>query len=572
MEIVGSATENAVKESDDSKTKIDDGENFGNIERTEKSESSKEEENSGKVVKESLNTLIVSLRPCITQAKVHIIHQLARQVAGLKKKKSANENEKAKNERKIGRFVEEISILKRSKKDVISRWLVVNKKSFADVTKQETLTQKFNMKVRVFVRTGEHKAVKKVLDAYKLKYPNWESEVPKVLRTLGKKRKKTDPNKQELGIKAAKEGSTKVADKDISATIKQDSLENSEDNSSSESDSEDSDNDNAEVQSDDSDVDEGIVTTVGHVSGIDDRASPEPNSCDSDDEEIFVSSLKDALKFGSERSTRKVIEPVKEKREGSIEKKNGEVVVKVIDLNNADFDTVAGERDKSTEIKATDKNKCKKSSFFMGGESESEEEKDGGVEEDFEEDALQMRQESLRTKFQKEGRAGAGLNSRGGRADGGRGRGRERVEHSNRGRGRGDFVRGKGRGDFQKEGRGRIRDIQGGDRGKPGHSYSSSHGALTVTEKSIEVDNNLHPSWAAKKRANTTIAKFEGKKIKFGDDGVSSSNTKHTNDKPVSKGPVVPTPVEKLHPSWAAKQSQKSSIQTFQGKKVVFGD
>merc|ERR1712179_15302 len=250
---------------------------------------------------------------------------------------------------------------------VISRWLVVNKKSFADVTKQETLTQKFNMKVRVFVRTGEHKAVKKVLDAYKVKYPNWESEVPKVLRTLGKKRKKTDPNKQELGIKAAKEGSTKVTDKDASATIKQDSLENSEDTSS-------------ESGSDDSDVDEGIVTTVGHVSGIDDRASPEANSCDSDDEEIFVTSLKDALKLGSERSTRKVIEPVKGKREGSIEKKNGEVVVKVIDLNNADFDTVAGERDKSTQIKATDKNKCKKSSFFMGGESESEEEKDGVVE------------------------------------------------------------------------------------------------------------------------------------------------------------------------------------------------
>merc|ERR1712083_52123 len=179
---------------------------------------------------------------------------------------------------------------------------------------------------------------------------------------------------------------------------------------------------------------------------------------------------------------------------------------------------------------------------------------------------------AIRTKFLKEGRAGAGLNSKGGRGEGGRGRGRERAEHRNRGRGRGDFVRGKGRGDFQKEGRGRNRDIRGAGRGKPGHSYTSSHVAPTVTEKPVEVDNNLHPSWAAKKRANTTIAKFEGKKIKFGDDGVSSSNTKHTNDKPVSKGPVVPTPTEKLHPSWAAKQSQKSSIQTFQGKKVVFGD
>merc|ERR1719500_1591187 len=125
------------------------------------------DEDSKKIGKEKLNILIVSLRPCIVQAKVHIIHHLARQVAGLKKKKCGNEQEKAKNERKSARFVEEISILKRSNKDLISRWLLVNNKSFADVTKHETLSQKFNMKVRVFARTGEHKAVKKVLDNFK---------------------------------------------------------------------------------------------------------------------------------------------------------------------------------------------------------------------------------------------------------------------------------------------------------------------------------------------------------------------------------------------------------------------
>ena len=553
---------------------IDHGNNSGNIERSGKDGPFSEDQSSGKVIKDSLNTLIVSLRPCITQAKVHIIHQLSRHIAGLKKKKSANEKEKAKNERKVERFVEEISILKRAKKDVISRWLVVNKKSFADITKQETLTQKFNMKVRVFVRTGEHKAVKKVLDAYRSKHTDWESEVPKALRTLGKKRKKTDPNKQELGIKlvkAAEDASKKVACKDKNVTDNKDTVENNDGNTSSESGGEESDIDDQEAQSDESDNDEGIVNAEGLSMGAIDKDSPEGNSSDSDDEEIFVSSLKNALKVDKESSTRKDREPVNEIQKDSIEKKKGEVLVKVIDLKNADFDTVEGDKDKPSIVKATDSNKNKKSSFFMGGESESEEEKEGEEEDEFSEDALQMREESLRTKFQKEGRAGAGLNSRGGRGDGGRGRGRDRGRgnHSNRGIGRGEFVRGKGRVDYNKEGN-RRGDFQRGGRGNSGHSYTSSQVATTAVEKNMEMDSNLHPSWAAKKRANTTITKFEGKKIKFGDDGVSS--TKPTSNKPTSKGPEAPTPAEKLHPSWAAKQSQKSSIQTFQGKKVVFGD
>merc|ERR1712096_395657 len=130
-----------------------------------------------------------------------------------------------------------------------------------------------------------------------------------------------------------------------------------------------------------------------------------------------------------------------------------------------------------------------------------------------------------------------------------------------RGRGRGDFERGRGSGEFQHRGRGRG-EFQRGGRGK---TFSESRGGDLKqpidnfgTTKPAEVDSNLHPSWAAKKRVNTTIAKFEGKKIKFGDDGDSVKS---------SKAPSNPGPSEKIHPSWAAKQSQKSSIQAFQGKK-----
>jgi len=622
-----------------------------------------------KIHKETLNTLIISLRPCIAQAKVHIIHKLAKQVAGLKKKKCGNDQEKVKNERKVGRFVDEISILKRANKDMISRWLVVNNKTFAEVTKQETLTQQFNLRVRVFVRAGEHKSVKKVLDNFRNKYPQWEQEVPKVLRTLGRKKKKTDPNNpndQELGIKPLKK-EDKVEDKIKEASKLKKSMEKTskinkasddvetarnqsdpeseeeqaesgtesedeqdesdadmiaetvskidvkdEDSGDSESDTDDGIVHHNERESDDdgSEGDENIFTEEGHVfdkddpanyseSEVEERGSEESeDETDSGDEEIFVSSLKEALKMSGDAPSKKEQKPATEKP-GKINKKSGEVLVKVLDLKNVEDNDES--EDESTKLVETDNSKKKISSFFMGGESESEEDNEGEFEEEelaYGEDVLQMRQESLKNKFQKEGRAGVGLNGRfdkGGRGRGnegrgrgndgrgrgrgndsrGRGRGNGKFENS-RGRGRGDFDRGRGRGDFQMRGRGRG-DFNRGGRGKSfnesrGGDFTSPSINNTVPVKSTEVDTNVHPSWAAKKRQSTTIAKFEGKKIKFGDDGGSVNSSKPAYVPPVVKAPPSAAPAEKLHPSWAAKQNQKSSIQAFQGKKVVFGD
>jgi len=667
----------------------DDGSEGDDKEKTTGGEGISTDDDQSKMKKETLNILIVSLRPCIAQAKVHLIHKLTKQVAGLKKKKCANEQEKAKNERKVARFVEEISILKRAKKDMMSRWLAVNKKTFAEVTKKETLTQKFNMKVRVFSRTAEHKAVKKVLDEFKQKFPLWEKEVPKLLRALGKKRKKTDPNMQELGIKpvnsAVQAGENehvpsktepKIAKpiKDLIGSQKEvikvddserDDCENgsgSENNSGSEN---DNGNENDSGNKDDSDTDSGSDTDDGIVqhkdgtaienvdsdteenifedgqhefdkddpanyseSDVEERSNSEgsDNETDSGDEEIFVNSLKNALKMSQGKDDNELEKTPPIQKSIRINKKSGEMLVKVLDLKK----TFENDEDEASDNDSNDsvetENSTKKiSSFFVGGESESEEENGDNIDDEplpYGEDVLQMRQQSLKNKFQHEGAVGSGLNGRGVR--GGRGRGdRGRVgnnghENSNRGRGRGEFEngrgrggfqqrgrgrgdsqstgsgkgdwffqqRGRGRGDFQQRGRGRgdfqstgsgRGDFQGSGRGK---TFTESRGGGNFrqpeynvgTNKAADVDNNLHPSWAAKKRTNTTIAKFEGKKIKFGDDGDSVKSVKPSYNQPTAKPSSVAGPTEKIHPSWAAKQNQKSSIQAFQGKKVVFGD
>merc|ERR1719391_1063785 len=46
------------------------------------------------------------------------------------------------------------------------------------------------MKVRAFVRVSEHNSVKKIIDKFRNEYPDWESNLPKLIQSLGKKKKK----------------------------------------------------------------------------------------------------------------------------------------------------------------------------------------------------------------------------------------------------------------------------------------------------------------------------------------------------------------------------------------------
>ncbi|XP_034253143.1 uncharacterized protein DDB_G0290685 [Thrips palmi] len=72
-------------------------------------------------------------------------------------------------------------------------------------------------------------------------------------------------------------------------------------------------------------------------------------------------------------------------------------------------------------------------------------------------------------------------------------------------------------------------------------------------------DETLHPSWAAKRRQKISLNSPQGKKIVFKDNQTTGLNVPSSKD-------------ETLHPSWAAKRSQKVSLDSFQGKKIKFDD
>merc|ERR1712029_1251179 len=213
-------------------------------------------------------------RPCVAQAKVHIIHSLSRQVKNLRNRKCSTEKQKEQNERKVTRYVLEIELLKKSSRDSISRYVLITKKSFKDVVRKESKKQKYNMKLRAFVRVSEHNSVKKIIDKFRNEYPDWESNLPKLIQSLGKKKKK------------------------VKATDVDDDSENIS-GEESDHDSEDNDGDEDAVQEND-DADESDTKEVvdsNDNASLSDQEMESGNDSDEDkgDDDLFVASLKQAI-------------------------------------------------------------------------------------------------------------------------------------------------------------------------------------------------------------------------------------------------------------------------------------
>ena len=96
-------------------------------------------------------------------------------------------------------------------------------------------------------------------------------------------------------------------------------------------------------------------------------------------------------------------------------------------------------------------------------------------------------------------------------------------------------------------------------------------------EKRDQETENLHPSWAAKRKTQS-IGEFQGKKIKFDDDDEGGARKILSAPREV-RPQVAPRPSSQgsaessnLHPSWAARKEQHKGIQAFQGKKIVFNN
>ena len=290
-----------------------------------------------------MKRIIISLRHLTEQAKVHTIHHLTKQIKALKARKHSTDQQREQNERKVERFIKEIDILKKSSKDSIARWMLVNKKTFNEILKEETKTLKFDLEARVFSRISDHSSTRSLISNFRKKHDDWETSLPSLLSTLGKKRKKN----------TTKTKTSSEPDDDTE-------LEKSEEEMEEESD----------YNSDDG------------PEGTDSEDLEEENQSDS--EEIFVASLKAAI--GNRGKTEKTLKEKKSEKlnpETAADRETGEGVVKYLDLNSM---AELPQTNQDRQNKMSTSNSGKRSSFFVGGESDDENNDGEGSEDDSDDD------------------------------------------------------------------------------------------------------------------------------------------------------------------------------------------
>ncbi|VDM95242.1 unnamed protein product [Thelazia callipaeda] len=122
-----------------------------------------------------LNEQIVSMRKPVEKARVRLSRRLIRQMKLFQKSKIE------KKIRKKDRLVEEINSCKRIRRDDISKFALVNCKPL------RKLLEKIKLSVdeRILYKLACEKPVVSSVEEFRMKYPNWQYEVPFMLQRLG---------------------------------------------------------------------------------------------------------------------------------------------------------------------------------------------------------------------------------------------------------------------------------------------------------------------------------------------------------------------------------------------------
>ncbi|TRY72231.1 hypothetical protein TCAL_14894 [Tigriopus californicus] len=143
----------------------------------------------------TLNNAIVGLRPAVKQAKVHLIHQLSRQIKTLEARTITVPSAQSKRDRKLERFRQEIMLIKDAPRDAVGRFALQNQHTFEAIAPSE------DMDLRAKVRLANHKSIQAKVQPFREKFPNWSEEVARLLPALGAKQ-----IRKSSGVKARKGG------------------------------------------------------------------------------------------------------------------------------------------------------------------------------------------------------------------------------------------------------------------------------------------------------------------------------------------------------------------------------
>ncbi|XP_077989406.1 uncharacterized protein LOC144443737 [Glandiceps talaboti] len=217
------------------------------------------------MVNQSLNNEVVHIRPVVRRAKVIVTHHLIRRAKHLRSKKGSDE-QKAKNERRADRMMNEIEVIKDLKPDG-----VIKKALKEDITLQHLDKPTATAEERAVARVICHDIVKKCVDKVKEKYS--QSDFDRLQKKISsknvntKKRQQKKPGsrssrkmerqQQKADSERKDEGDQKTNDTDDEEDDSDDDSGNVDEGDGSDDVDEGDDGDDVDEGDDGDDVDEG---------------------------------------------------------------------------------------------------------------------------------------------------------------------------------------------------------------------------------------------------------------------------------------------------------------------------
>lgn len=147
--------------------------------------------------KTEINDEIVRMRKLVKQARVCVIHKLTREAKTLRAKKGT-EKQLEKNKKKADKLINEIHFLKKLKNDNITKFGISNKKSLQEILQ----SKKSKVSTRIMARITEHKLLKNAIIQFRDKYPDYEEHLQSGKNKSAKQNNKFDKqDEKEITVK-----------------------------------------------------------------------------------------------------------------------------------------------------------------------------------------------------------------------------------------------------------------------------------------------------------------------------------------------------------------------------------
>ncbi|CAJ0594376.1 unnamed protein product [Cylicocyclus nassatus] len=147
--------------------------------KTSKASSPPSSSSGESLTSEQLNIEIVHLRPTVQKAQRFLVQRLVRKMKRLEKLLEEKETDAVK--RKVARYEEEIHFVKKIKKDEVSKFALLNKKTL-DLLQ---ITDKTPVKDRCIFKLACEPPMVKAIESFRSRYPSWEVTTAFLLQRLG---------------------------------------------------------------------------------------------------------------------------------------------------------------------------------------------------------------------------------------------------------------------------------------------------------------------------------------------------------------------------------------------------